>query len=665
MAAERAAMLPAFASFDARAAWALPLLMHPANLVDPTVQELLVRLGPAATPAVTVLRHLPSPQRETFAPLVERLLRASDAPPAQPFVSRPRVAAQHVPALLERLRAGPAASRWPALQALLATNDKAVVDAVWVLAELEFDAATFRQGTTLRAAVRCVYGARRLPGMQPLADVRGDDHLVEFRRVALAGALCHVQISSGNGKPDPNVQALQFLRDVQLRQMVANPPTGPSSLVAPEGSSPWLGNLRIALKRVAQVDGRSRAELAAAMLVPGAAAATVQSALHDLRGVDLSDAPDEFWQRLMAHASAEDRAAPGESKFASWYLSNLRFAPGSVPHGLVSRLVDLGMPDENADTHHLRRQLVDLVGGDALAAESRRIATTGGELAGWLTFLAGSNSNAARKCAQILGESFTQRVAPLPPMAQVAWFRIGGTKDLPAAVWAAVLGDPDVAVRRRAITAASRSAFERECPAATFGPSLRDEDDEVATQAAQLLGRNRKEPVAAVALLVDHCDGARPGVRAAIVRSLGWQKDHAAVAARQVVDAAFTADDWRVRLQASVVLLVFEPTHSAAWTTFAGYLDDARTEVVNQAWTEAGNRRELAERCVDLALARLERPGVVDSTIGYSIVRVLGAAPSARERTLPVLQDLVQRLPQSSAGQRATGAIESLQRAAK
>ena len=118
------------------------------------------------------------------------------------MLPRPRVLPELVPALLERLRAGPSSARWPALQALLAAGDEAVVEAVLVLADLEL--GDLADAANLRAAVRCVYGARCLPGTQPLDGISAATVPAERRRLALAGSF-YLQAARGRGHPRSRV----------------------------------------------------------------------------------------------------------------------------------------------------------------------------------------------------------------------------------------------------------------------------------------------------------------------------------------------------------------------------------------------------------------------------------------------------------------------------
>jgi hypothetical protein len=656
----RPALLPALSSLDARAAWALPLLLHPANLADPTVQELLVQLGPAAAPAIALLRGLPSPQREAFAPLVERLVQAEDAVAVAPILPRPRVLPELVPALLERLRAGPSSARWPALQALLAAGDEAVVEAVLVLADLEL--GDLAEAAALRAAVRCVYGARCLPGTQPLEGIGAAAIPAERRRLALAGSF-YLQPLAARASHDPESGLVWFVRELQLRHRLSEATELTRGFMVPDHPSPRLARVRAALQRLAT------AKIAALLprLCNRDEQASVQEALAALAQIDLRAAPEELWPCLVAIALAETAAGQSPSHgSANELLRGLAHHREPLPTALVAILHELGVVDENDSTaSYLRRSLVDAAGAAALTAQLRATAEQPAMLARWLQFLAGANSDTAPKVAKSLAATLSPTVLTLPAVAQLAWFELGGVAELPPAIWTQLVADPAPNVRRRAVSVAWRRDRSGTLAPQPFGPALADADPQIAAQAAFLMGRNKQDPAAAVALLLAAWVDAPPPQRSEIVRALGWQHEHAKVVARPVLDAAFAADDWRLQLQASVALLRHEPEHAAAWSALLGNLEDVREEVCTTAWTEVGNRPELAARCVDLALTRLQRPGAAASDESYMMVRALGMVPSARERTLPVLRDLLRHHPGSPAGQRAQAAIDAIERAAK
>ena len=65
----------AFGDFDARAAWALPLLLEESNLTKPLTQELLVQLGPAAMPALPTLQALAQGHHKYLKTAIDRIAK--------------------------------------------------------------------------------------------------------------------------------------------------------------------------------------------------------------------------------------------------------------------------------------------------------------------------------------------------------------------------------------------------------------------------------------------------------------------------------------------------------------------------------------------------------------------------------------------------------------
>lgn len=669
------AVLAAFGDFDARAAWALPLLAHEANVIDPCAQELLRRLGPAAAAAVPALQELCRTKYPSLQSLVDDLVRASDQPLPAPYVPpRPRVPNEAVPGLLRALAVGPATVRWPALQALLAAGDDAAEAAAEVLWELEIAEATGEQGQALAAALRCVAGARCLPGWNALDAVAGPDQLREARRLALAGRL-HRQALMQRWLRDPD----------DARRRIALLGLAMDDGVESHRALRWLPvsdadpALQRRIERLCELRAVRGARFAASLL-PTLAATPISERgplLDRLAAYDLQRAPASpasLWPLVVAVLVADDalsgKVGPPEGRldseeFASRSdlgrsaeaLLRQQAQPGfGVPAGLLVLVPQLGT---GATYAQVRRELLRAADPAALAACLRDCGSEPPLLARWLRCLLAADVDAAPVVA-LVGETFAAQLAAAPAPTQLDWYEWNRAAPVPESLWSQWLRPDDGDQRRRALGLAMRRrpAVALELP--LLVECLQDRDVPTAALAGFLLGRDDRAPAEAVAALAARCATADPELHGRLLQVLLHQRAHAHLA-RPAIEAAFASSSWRVRLPAAVLLLALEPDHAPARAALDGWFVDRKAEVRRQALFQVANVPELAASCVDAAFAALDDR---DEQVRCSAVRLLGAVPAAQDRSVPVLRSLWQQDPKGLVGQRAKAALDALERAA-
>jgi hypothetical protein len=657
----------AFGDFDARAAWTLPLLIEESNLTKPLVHELLVRLGPAAMPAMPTLQALAEGRYRFLEQVVDRLAKASDQPtptvPAarQPGAGQSRVDAQHIPALLDRLRTGPEEQRWPALQALLTAGDAAAASAAEVILALELDERTFKASQDLAAALRCTYGARCLQGQQPLDGLLESEPAAEVRRLALAGRLDRLgQVQAWLQSTNPQVRRDSALG---LGLLTNGGPIGLSLGLLPKHDDDADGQLLLdLLQRVRRAQG---ARLAASML-PALTAATTsaerEELLRRLAYHDLRDAPAALWPIVLECATGPDsqQQSPTGNGTSGRTAAGLLYAVAreraGLPTELLKLLPQLGQKENYAQ---LRTELLDAADATEIAACIRTASERPENLAAWLTLLKASHGDRPKQVVALLGTSLAAEIARLPAAGQLAWLALDRTADVPDATWQELLTDQDVATRRGALQAARWRERTHPMPLDLLETCLRDEDQQVATITGYMLGTDPRDPARATRAIAARFATAPVDLQFNLLLALRYQHEHAG-AVRPLIDAAFASTSWHLQLPAALLLLDLEPDHAAAFAALVRLLANNSSEVRQHALRQAANMPAIAARCVDRAIECLDDP---NDQVQAAAVRLLGAAPSAKERTLPRLRKLQQERPNSFAGQIAAYAIRTLDEA--
>ena len=657
-------LLQAFGAFDARCAWALPLLGDPEVPLTNEVQELLLRLGPAAAPLVPQLTARAQAARQGhLRDFVERLTAATDGPvPASDPSPRPRVAPDLVPALLGCLRDGPDERRWPALQALLCVGDDAATEATETLLRLSLQPGWLPRAEDLLLTLRCVYSTRCLQGRMPLQTLPPEDLPVEARRRALAG-----RVSDFNA-----VQVWQRSADAGLRRTAAlvASKNGPAGFPLPlPRSTDGDATVEAAVELVRALrrrDGAAAARDALPRLRVDDLGESLD-AMHTLARHDLRDAPEELWtivlgigtEPVVTSGSPRDPllVQTRSRRDAALRLLDAAVAAEPVPDALVANLPRLAATESG---ERRVRTLLEHVELRALEQQLRAASEDPVALAPWLAALRMAGQPLQRRPElDALVTALAPLVPDLPPAAQLDWLELDRRTAVSDAVWRALLGDSDVAIRRRATELAWRGLHLRPFPPDLVLPLLHDPDPAVARNTAFLLAQCKTGRERAVDALVAAFPTADAELQQWIVFAL-WGQREVAAPARATIDAAFASGHPKVRVHAAMLRLFFDRDDATAFAELQALVRHADVGVRQHALYQAGNDQAIATRLVDAAIAALDHP---DEQVAYAAARLLGNAPQARDRSLPALRASLDRTSSGSlAAQRIQQAITNLER---
>jgi hypothetical protein len=638
----------AFGDFDARAAWALPLLLEESNLTKPLTQELLVQLGPAAMPALPTLQALAQGQHKYLKTAIERIAKASDQPvPLAVARPQPHVDAQQIPALLERLRNGPEEQRWPALQALLLAGDAAAASAAEVILTLELDVRTLQTSQDLAAALRCTYGARCLQGRQPQEGLLESELPAELLRLSLAGRLDRLQsVQSWFQSTNAAVR-----RDLVLGLLLATNPQMHFGMLPTQDDEATVRQRIDLLQRVRRTRGARTVEELLPALVAAPSTAEREELLKDLRSLDLRDAPAALWPIVFECATKLPRA----QQTASSLLYTIARQQAGLPDAVLRLLPQLGSGQDHAQ---LRRELLNATNAEAIVAYVRTVSERPDDLAVWLTILNAANRERGSQIVALLGSSLAAEIALLPATGKLAWLELDRSADVDDAIWQELLTDPDPASRLKAIRAARWRDRTHPLPLDLLLICLRDEDLSVATITSYMVGADQRDPQRVTRAIAARFDTASDDLRFHLLLALRQQREQLA-AVRSLIDSAFANASWRLQLPAALLLLDVEPEHGPAFAALVRLQAHSDPEARQQALRQVANTPALAARCVDRAIECLKDP---NDQVQTAAIRLLGAVPAAKERTLPLLRQLRERRPNDMAGQVAAHAIETLER---
>lgn len=493
----------AFGDFDARAAWALPLLLEESNLTKPLTQELLVQLGPAAMPALPTLQALAQGQHKYLKTAIERIAKASDQPvPLAVARPQPHVDAQQIPALLERLRNGPEEQRWPALQALLLAGDAAAASAAEVILTLELDVRTLQTSQDLAAALRCTYGARCLQGRQPQEGLLESELPAELLRLSLAGRLDRLQsVQSWFQSTNAAVR-----RDLVLGLLLATNPQMHFGMLPTQDDEATVRQRIDLLQRVRRTRGARTVEELLPALVAAPSTAEREELLKDLRSLDLRDAPAALWPIVFECATKLPRA----QQTASSLLYTIARQQAGLPDAVLRLLPQLGSGQDHAQ---LRRELLNATNAEAIVAYVRTVSERPDDLAVWLTILNAANRERGSQIVALLGSSLAAEIALLPATGKLAWLELDRSADVDDAIWQELLTDPDPASRLKAIRAARWRDRTHPLPLDLLLICLRDEDLSVATITSYMVGADQRDPQRVTRAIAARFDTASDDLR--------------------------------------------------------------------------------------------------------------------------------------------------------
>ncbi len=659
-----AGLMLAFGEFDARCGWALPLLGDPEVSLSNEVQDLLLRLGPAAAPLVPELRaRATAPRQGHLRGFAEKLAAATDGPvPEGAPPKRPEVAHELVPALLECLGKGPDERRWPALQALLCVDDDAATAATEALLELSLLPEWQRRAEDLLLTLRCIYSTRCLQGMMPLRMLPSDDLPAEARRRALAGRLVDTQaIQVWQTAADASLRRTAVLAGVQLRARQGGFPMPLPDALDADTTVQHTIELVHKLRRR---DGAVAARAALAEL-RSQDQGKILSTLQTLAWQDLRDAPEELWPALVDLAtqpeaqggSLQDRLlrstqSTRDVASSALYSAMRRGMPVALV-ALMPRMVTLPHGDQ-----YLREALahVDLT---VLEAHLRAASEAPAQLASWLAMLRKAGQPMQRRDGlDALVTALAPCLPDLPAAAQLDWLELDRKTPVPEQIWNTLLSNADVTIRRRATEAARRGFHQRPFSLELALPLLADPDPEVARNAAFLLAHCKTGRERAVEALVTAFPEANAELQEWIVYAL-WAQREVAAPARATIDAAFVSEHPKVRVHAGMLRLHFDRDDAAAFAMLQQMLTHEDHTVRQHAFFQVANDQAVALRCIDAAIAALDD---ADQEVGYAAARLLGNVPQAKDRSLPALRALLERAPHNSmVAQRARSAITRLE----
>ncbi|MCA8963712.1 MAG: hypothetical protein H6838_13935 [Planctomycetes bacterium] len=662
----RAGLLQAFGEFDAHCGWALPLLGDPEVSLTNEVQDLLLRLGPAAAPLVPELNARAADPKSTYLrPFAEKLAAATDGPvPDSAPRKRSTVARELVPALLGCLGKGPDARRWPALQALLCLDDDVATSATEALLELSLQPESQRRAEDLLLSLRCIYSTRCLQGMMPLRTLPADDLPAEARRRALAGRVLDTSaIQVWQASADAELRRTAVLAQLQVRSRQRGfpmpLPDAPDADVTVQHTIELVRGLR-----------RRDGAVAASAALPELRSqdqGRILSALQTLAGQDLRDAPDELWSILVDLATQPEVQGGSLQEHLLRNTQSTRRAASTVLHsalrgGSPASLVDL-MPRLTAlpNSEQYLREALEHIDLTVLEAHLRAASEDPAQLASWLAMLRKAGQPMQRREGlDALVTALAPCLPDLPAAAQVDWLELDRKTPVPEAVWRALFSTPDVAVRRRAAEIAWRSFHQRPFSLDLALPLLGDQDPEVARNGVFLLAHTKSDRERAVTALAAAFPDANAELKQWIVYGL-WAQREFATPARKTIDAAFASEHPRVRVHAAMLRLHFDRDDAAAFAALQQLLTHEDRAVRQHAFMHAANDQAVALRCIDLAITALDDS---DQEVGYAAARLLGNLPQAKDRALPALRALVERAPHNSlVAQRARSAITRLEQA--
>ncbi len=666
------ALLAAFGGFDASCGWALPILVaEPRAMRDQVRQELLLRLGPAAAPALDLVED---------EALKQKLLAVSDGA-ILPGPSRPVVDPGLQDGLVERLRQGPSSQRWPALQALLRLGDDAAVAAAFALLELGADPECAAEAARLRRMLAYAYATRCRQGL-------GAHHQIdpmELGPEALRFALAPLGPGGNDAQrwathPDPRVRRAAMLVAAETDTLPHQHWEKMLEALAAE-ADPQVRAWRDAADQAR----RQRAALVLARAVGELTAGDPHrrsNALREVQMVDLRDAPPGMVDALLAVAAGSDSSEASSAGYLlqrlpepeRWFTAELLAgAKGKVRTVLLdaaSRGVQppavtavlLGMTAEGEQERQALEQALRGAKADVLLRVARDVlrdparrdrALRNLTLLRWTHLRQPVLAPLAAELAPLL--------AGLPPAGQLDLLELSADVPADAAVLTALLGAPTPELRLRAVRAWSVRREATPVVGALVVPLLDDADPSVASEAAWLLGRvTTDKQAAADALLAryhrDRVDVAR---LAALAGALGVLGEPSAVPA---LEAALQDPRPKVKQAAAQALLAKGQTHAGALAAFQELFVDPDPEVRRDAVYHAAGSVESAERVYDLAVKLLD--DTHDMTAGGA-ARLMSIVPSRKEQSLPLLQALIVKWGRESwAAQHAQRAIERLSKGA-